>query len=207
MNGRFMLGLMALAMSMTASAANLGTIGPVYPIKESHAIEQIKARLLAKQASGELARLQEDAAKRARATALTPASVAGLSRAVMPRHYIFDPSVRVEQAMLDQNGRVIVPPGTVVNPLELVSFDRVLLFFDGRDPGQVKAARAILDQETLPVTAILVGGTPMALMRVWDRRVFFDQGGRLVARFGIKAVPATVRRNGLMLQIDEVAAQ
>ncbi|MBK8324891.1 MAG: hypothetical protein IPL06_20020 [Betaproteobacteria bacterium] len=53
------------------------------------------------------------------------------------------------------------------------------------------------------VKPILVAGL-LDLIRRWKRPVFFDQGGALVARLGIRHVPALVSQDGLRLRVDEV---
>ena len=41
--------------------------------------------------------------------------------------------------------QVVVPPGTVVNPLDTVPLSQALLFFDARDRDQVAEARKLID--------------------------------------------------------------
>ena len=48
-------------------------------------------------------------------------------------------------------------------------------------------------------------GAPLELMKARQRRFYFDQGGKLTQKFGIKAVPARVRQSGRMLEISEIA--
>ena len=50
---------------------------------------------------------------------------------------------------------------------------------------------------------ILVKGAPLELMKSRQRRFYFDQGGTLVKRFGIRAVPASVEQQGRVLVITE----
>lgn len=187
-----------------STAAGLGRLGPTYPISEPDMIAAIKAELRAKQASGELDRYQNDAMQRAKASIHTPPIVAGLVRATERRRYYFDPSVRVDESLVDHQGNVIVPGGSVVNPLDYSAFNQVLLFLDGRDVDQVAHAQRILATEPRLVKPILVAGSPPALMEAWNRRVFFDQQGLLTQRFGIQRVPAIVRREGNRLLIEEL---
>ena len=42
-------------------------------------------------------------------------------------------------------------------------------------------------------------------MRTRKVRLYFDQGGNLTNKFGIKAVPAVVEQEGKMLKVREVA--
>lgn len=204
----FVLGMVLASTAGVAMSAaqgiDLGTRGPVYPIGEPNMLDEIKSVLKAKEASGELARLQEEAVRRARERITTPAPVAGLAKVAMSRKRLYDPSVRFDEAIVDHQGKTVVAPGTVVNPLDHVTLNKVLMFFDGRDPAQVQWAKTFAAREKLEVTPILVAGSPVRLMDEWGRRVFFDQGGELVRKFGIRAVPTTVRQQGDRLELEEL---
>ena len=104
----------------------------------------------------------------------------------------------------DAEGRVIVPPGTVVNPLDTVSLSQALLFIDARDREQVARARKLIDERQGKVKVILTGGSYLDLMRRWQRPVFYDQQGNLTTKLGIRQVPALVTQDGRRLRIDEL---
>lgn len=194
------------AWSAPAPGADLGVIGPLHPIAEPDMLDEIQAVLRARQASGELERLQQAAHRRMRAAIETPAAVRGLQRAMRKRTWEVDPSVRFDAPIVDPEGRTVVPAGTLANPLSVVRLSKVLLFIDGRDRAQVAAARRLMDGSPLPVVPVLTAGSPPALARAWQRPVFFDQDGRLVQRFGIQAVPAKVSQQGLRLRVEEFPA-
>lgn len=204
-------GLLALALAMvaylwpvSAEARDLGSIGPVHEIAEPDMIKEIKARLQAKKDAGELDKMEAEARRRIQARIETPLPVPGLLRATAARTYHFDPSVRFDEAVVDQKGRVLIPAGMLANPLSVVSLPATLLFFDGRDPAQVAMAKAEVMRATGPINPILVAGSPLSLMRLWKRPVYFDQGGAMVRRFGITTVPARVTQDGKLLRIQEV---
>ena len=91
-----------------------------------------------------------------------------------------------------------------MNPLDHVSLRERLVFFDGRDRRQVAFAQQALASPEGGAKPILVAGEPLALMRSWKRRVFYDQGGSLSRRLGIRQVPAVVSQEGKRLRVDEV---
>jgi conjugal transfer pilus assembly protein TraW len=190
-----------------ASARDLGTYGPVYAIQEPDMLDTIMAVLKEKQASGELARIEAQGRQEVMARIRTPLPVLGLRRVQVPKTWHFDPSVRFEEPVLDDNGRVIVPAGTVANPLDVVSVRSTWFLFDGRDPKQVALAKLELDRSNTPLKLILVGGSPLALAEQWKRPVYFDQGGRTVKRLGLTAVPARVRQDGRFLLVEEIPPQ
>jgi conjugal transfer pilus assembly protein TraW len=193
----------ALFWPLSAWPRDIGALGPVYPIAEPDMVDDIKGRLRAKEASGELAAIEAQARERVRRRIETPEPVPGLRRAQVARSYHFDPSVRFDETVVDAKGRVVVPAGALANPLSVVTLTSAWLLFDGRDPRQVALARAEVESSSRPVKPILVGGSPAALTREWGRQVFFDQGGRLVQRLGIQVVPARVTQDGQLLLVQE----
>ena len=118
--------------------------------------------------------------------------------------YYYDPSVTVPYPIPDATGRVLIAPGTTVNPLDTVSLSKRLLFFDARDPQQVREASAVIERHRGQVKPILTGGAYMNLMRRWKLRVYYDQQGILTKQLGIRAVPALVSQEGKRLRIDEL---
>jgi conjugal transfer pilus assembly protein TraW len=196
--------VLAVSALTNVQAESLGAIGPTYPIAEQSLLDQITTRLKEKERTGELQRLQE--AMRAKATQAVnnPAPIAGLRTADTARTYYFDPSVTLGQNLLDERGRLMFPAGTVKNPLDVVTMTKHLLFFDARDPRQVRRARGLIDAYHGRVKPILVGGSYMQLMKTWQIPVYYDQRGSLVRRLGISAVPALVTQEGKRLRIDEL---
>ena len=113
----------------------------------------------------------------------------------------------MEEAITDGQGHVIVAAGTRHNPLDVVTLTRQMLFFDARDPDQVRLARAKLDELGGRLKLILTGGSYMELMKRWQVQVYYDQGGLLVKRLGIAQVPALVAQDGKRLRVDEMVPQ
>ena len=187
-----------------ALAVDLGVIGPLHPIAEPHLIDEIKSILKKKEETGELARLQKEAQQRAINAIEQPQPVPGLMTATSARVFYFDPSIQVTQSIVDDKGQVIVAAGTIVNPLETIGLSRPLFFFDARDPRQEAHARKLMTTQPTGILPILTGGSYMELMRRWKTRVYFDQGGEITRRFGIRQVPALVSQEGKRLRIEEL---
>ena len=200
------LALLCLTLIATgvARAQDLGVIGPVYAIAEPSLIEVMQARLQEIQANGTLERLERESQARIAREIEQPAPVAGIARATRARSFFYDPSIEIPDPITDATGRVIVAPGTRVNPLDTVSLSRPLLFFDARDGKQVDRARHLLGERHGQLKLILTGGSYLDLMRRLKRPVFFDQQGHLTAKLGIRHVPALVTQDGKRLRIDEL---
>jgi conjugal transfer pilus assembly protein TraW len=194
----------AMLLSVAACAQDLGVVGPVYPIAEPSLLEVILARLRNAEATGELARVQRDAQARAKKQIEQPAAIVKLTKTTQARSFYYDPSIVVPYAIHDADGKLLVPPGTRVNPLDTVSLSQALLFIDARDTAQVKRASGILDERGGKLKVILTGGSYLDLMRRWKRPVFFDQQGTLTDKLGIRHVPALVTQDGKRLKIEEI---
>ena len=180
-------------------------LGPVYPIAEPNILEDIERVLRKKESSGELQRLQKEAVERSKKSAEEPRPVAGIGRVQQNRTFYWDPSVTANEAIKDASGNVIVQAGQKVNPLDYVSLSKHLFFFDGRDPAQVIKAQAMIQHYGGMIKPILVAGPVAKLSRDWKQQVYFDQGGALVRKLGIVAVPALVSQQDKRLRIDEIA--
>lgn len=187
-----------------AGAVDLGTIGPTYEIGEPHLLAFIERRLREKERSGELQRLAEAARARGIDTVRQPPPVEGLRTTERPRTFYVDPSFTLDRNITDPQGRLMFAVGTRKNPLEVVSLSRHLLFFDARDPRQVKHARELSGRYAGRIKPILTGGSYLDLMKAWRVPVYYDQSGTLTRRFGIRQVPALVSQDGLRLRIDEL---
>lgn len=187
-----------------ASAVDLGTIGPTYEIAEPHLLAFIEQRLREKERSGELQRLAEAARARGIDTVRQPPPVEGLRTTERPRTFYVDPSFTLDRNITDPQGRLMFAAGTRKNPLEVVSLSRHLLFFDARDPRQVKHARELSGRYAGRIKPILTGGSYLDLMKAWRVPVYYDQSGTLTRRFGIRQVPALVSQDGLRLRVDEL---
>jgi conjugal transfer pilus assembly protein TraW len=203
-HGRTALVAAAILLSFAAGGQDLGVIGPVYPITEPSLLEVILSKLREAETTGVLARLQRDTQANVKRGIEQPEPVAKITKTTRARSFYYDPSIVVPYAIADADGKVIVAPGTKVNPLDTVSLSKRLLFIDARDATQVGRARNILDERGGKVKVILTGGSYLDLMRRWERPVFFDQQGTLTTKLGIRHVPALVSQEGRRLRIDEI---
>lgn len=198
--------LVALALLTThaAAALDLGVIGPVYEIAEPSLIEVIHARLHELDASGALARLQRESQMRITREVVEPVPVSGIVKTTHARSFHFDPSIEVPYPVTDADGRVLVAPGTRVNPLDTVSLSRPLLFIDARDEAQIESAVRLLAEHRGELKLILTAGSYLDLSRRLKQAVFFDQQGSLTTKLGIRHVPALVTQDDKQLRIDEL---
>lgn len=199
---RIVVGISLVLLAANAVAAE--QIGPSYPITEPDMLKEIQRVLREKEKSGELARLKTEAIARSKKSVENPPAVEGLVHTRFPRTYYHDPSYRVPQTLTGPNGELIARAGDTINPLDYVSLSKHLLFFDGRDDAQVAKAKQLIAHYNGKVKPIMTAGAVLELTRKWKRQVYFDQGGTLVKKLGIRQLPALVSQEGKKLRIDEL---
>ncbi len=192
--------LAAMLLALPAAAKDLGVRGATWPVAEPDLLEEIEARLLEMERSGELARLETEARERARRKLEEPDPVPGIVPAREQRSRLFDPAIVVAQDIRMPDGVLIAAAGTRVNPLERLPLTRDLIFVDGRRAAEIAWALA----RERPAKIVLLAGRPLDLMRRHRRPFFFDVSGRLAARFGIGLTPSLVEQEGARLRITEI---
>ena len=195
--------LLSAALSSAVSAKDLGVRGATWPVAEPDLLEQIEARLREMERSGELARLEQEARANARRKLEEPDPVPGIAPATRERVRLWDPAITVARDIRTPDGTLIAAAGTRVNPLERTTLVRDLLFVDGRREAEIAWALS----HDRPAKIVLLAGRPLELMRRHRRPFFFDQGGRLAARFGLRFTPSLAEQAGSQLRITEIPVE
>ena len=200
---RLLLILLLTTGSVHATVYDLGVVGQAYEIAEPDMLQGFYSKLRHAEANGKMAEVEAEIKQRFIDHANRPKGVL-LPRAEEHRVYYYDPSTVLTQDIIDHEGNVLWPVGTKINPLEYISMSQQWLFFDGDDPEQAAWARDYMQRYPNRVRLILIQGAVLKLAKAWDTRLYFDQRGTYVEKFGIKAVPAILSQEGKKLRIDEV---
>ena len=187
-----------------ASVKDLGVRGATWPVAEPDLLDEIEARLLEMERSGELARFERQARERARQSLEAPEPVPGIAPARERKSRLFDPAIVVGRDIRGPDGALIAAAGTRVNPLEHSPLTRALLFVDGRRAAEIVWALERMKPGDRPVKIVLLAGRPLDLMRRHGRPFFFDVGGRLAARLRLRATPTLVAQEGTQLRLTEI---
>ena len=208
-----------------SQAKDLGTYGIIYPIEEVDPLQLIQQKLKGMEERGEIEQHNHALQMRTKALVERPKPVEGIGKAIKSRVFTYDPTYIVPEDIKDHLGRIIHARGTKINPLETVSLSQELVFIDGEDPEQkawafcriqysVSSSTGLilgLDprtedkvQKNNKVRLILVKGAPLALSEEWGVLVYFDQGGFLCKKLGIKHVPAVVTQDKTRIIVEEV---
>lgn len=201
-----LINLLGLLMPINSYAVNCGTQGSLYPIKEQSALEMIQQRLAQLEASGEIAKHQQQLKEQAIATIEKPKPITGLTITQHPRVFEKDLTLTVPEDIKGANGEIIHKAGTRINPLanRLIHTKKVLIFLDGDDKKQVQWALNEHQKRKGLAKLVLIKGQPLELMRTFEVPFYFDQSGRLVRYFGFEHVPAMVYQQDDKLMIAEV---
>lgn len=187
-------------------AADHGQMGATFPIIENDLLTMIETRLRHLEANGQIDVLQRQMQEQAVASVRRPKPVEGLTPAMARREWLYDPSIITEEDIVDAKGNVITPAGTRINPLDLVEMRQELVFVDGSTAQIDWAVRTYSDARA---KIVFVAGSPFDAMKPWQRRFYFDQGGKLTGKFGIRHTPAIVSgaivtKSGKALKVSEV---
>lgn len=174
---------------------DFGIQGELFPIWEENLAQFFKRTLAQKFSSGVFRQLLDDLESNAK----HPAPIALLESKVR-RPYLFDPSYTVKESIRDLKGSVLIPQGTIINPLKKVQLSSGLLFLDGDNPAHILWAR----KQAGEFKWILIQGDPYELESQEKRPIYFDQKGALTSKLSLKAVPARVIQEGERLKIEEI---
>lgn len=189
---------------LSAGSKDLGIHGQVFEIAEKDLLEEIHQKLSRFQKDGMLEEIQKQHARQARQSVDRPKTVEGLARALKSRTWLHDPSLLIPKDIKDHKGRLIARAGTVINPLDTVRFARPFVFINSDDAEQLAWLKDSFSLKEASLKVILTQGRPLKLAESLKMPVYFDQGGKLVQHFGIKALPAVVRQEGKKLRVAEI---
>lgn len=198
----FILAMLGCTVPQAASARDYGQQGAVFAVLETDLLKVIELRLKDLEASGGIERMNREFAGRAERKVQRPDPVPGMALAVRDRSWTYDPAIVIDHDVTDPRGRLIARRGQRINPLELLPVKIALVFIDGDEEAQVRWA--VAHYRETDARLIMVRGAPLEAMTRYQRRFYFDQGGALVDRFGIRAVPAVVETAGLVMQVREI---
>lgn len=195
--------LVLLGCSFASCSKSLGVVGETFPIAEMSFLEFIEHRLRELSDNGTLKAMESQWQARA-ADHINRPTPLGLPRATQKRKTHYDPSMRLTQAILDEQGRVLYPSGTQVNSLEqLPTYAPCWLLFNADDVAQKRWAAYAMHQCKNP-KLILTGGSVYDAEIELNAVIYFDQGARLSSRFQLQAVPARITREANRLLIEEL---
>ncbi len=192
-----LLFLIILLSASLVDARDLGFQGETFSIKEENLKEVIQSKAESSRFDAAQKRL---VAEKIQNEGELFKKVSWLEKALKYTCFFYSPSKTLYEDILDAEGKVLHKKGTEVNPLDHITLDSGLLFFDGSDPRQVEWA----ESQEGEFKWILIAGSPLKLQEEKERPIFFDQGGVYSKKFGLKRFPCRITQSGTSLLIEEI---
>lgn len=193
-----LLGLMLIS---SCCGKDLGQLGETMPIAEEDLLKVMMSKLQQLEQTGELQQHQQYIQNKVKQRVVEPVANK-LPETVKQREFYYDPTITVEEDLLDHQGNIFRRKGEQINPLNTYSFKEPWLFFDANSKRQKQFALKKLKNSKLKL--ILIAGKPLDLMQEIKQPVYFDQFGWLIKKFNITQVPALVEQQGKKLKITEI---
>jgi len=183
-------------------AKNFGIFGQAFPIEEQNLKRglQEKASHLSQSDVEKRSQLLGEKIKK---EGLLFKKISWIEEASHYHSFFYDPSISLEEDILDADGNILFKKGMKLNPLEHVTLDSGLLFFDGNNPKHIDWA----ESQTGEFKWILIGGDPLNLQEDKEHPVFFDQGGFYSKKFQVKHVPCRITQSARALLVEEIPIQ
>jgi len=178
---------------------DLGQYGSLFEIIEEDMLDYLMKRLHFLKASGKLQEMEDDLKNKAKEKVINPTPVENLSETRIERSFIHDPSLIVDEDIKDHEGRLIARAGQRVNPLQHLSLSKGMVFIDGTKEDQVDWAIGHQDKYKI----VLTNGSPLKRQEQFGTKFYFDQGGIITKRYGIRHVPARFEQEGDHLRVTE----
>jgi conjugal transfer pilus assembly protein TraW len=186
----------------SAPELDLGVVGPVREITEPDLVALIKA---------EVAKAQiEASAMESVSSFWQRTSFIELPKASEHRVRRLDPTVTTEDELRDHNGRLLVPAGITINPLERLPFTSRLVVFDGMDAEERAWAREHVhpERKTILITTRIdreVGWPAWKRLHKGLGQPVYLLPAKLAERFAIEATPTLIEAapDGQALLITE----
>lgn len=196
-----------IGFSSSLFSKDFGIVGHTYPITEMDLLVWLNIKMQRWLAIHSLEDYQKAWEKRARKSVLTPPRVKNITVTKKQKTWQFDPSIQINRNIFSANGKRLISRGQRVNPLDYTRLHSQLIFFNANKSKQrcwVKNRMTEVSKTpTIKLKLILVAGNIESATKQLKQRVYFDQQGKLVQRFGIQHVPALVKQVGNHLQITE----
>ena len=133
----------------TGSFGDLGTFGETVPVAEPDIREVMKAKM----AGIDWKKKQEAAQKNFFRKRAEYGNDVLLEYAMYRRDRLIDPSVTAEEDITDKYGKVLLPAGTRVNPLDITPLGSVLAVFDPGRESEIGEIRKFLAEKGLDTSS------------------------------------------------------
>lgn len=189
--------LLATNAPLFTRAKNLGVHGPTFVIEERNLLDVIQTKLQHLLKNGKIASINSQILEKVKHAALNPKPT-NLPTTTGYSFRLFDPTYLVKHDITDHKGTIIAKAGTRINPLDQFKWGTPIILINGDDSDQITWAK------TMKAKLVLVKGKPFQIAKDKNRRVYFDQGAKIIQHFGITHIPTKISQRGKSLLIEEL---
>ena len=180
---------------------HLGTRGPVQEISERDLIAVMQERAAALD--------MEEKKKETIRTYWERADFISLTPAPDESRRLIDPSIVVPDGLRDANGKEILPPGSVINPLDMLPFNMRLVIFNPNRKAEMEWVGSL---EKAPGLNTIYMATELDRESGWDHLEEVESGldsavylltPDVSTRFELRHTPSLVTSDGRHFVVDE----
>ncbi len=188
--------------SVPAEGKDLGTYGAVYPITESDALYELKA----KAARVDWSKMFSRDRVAGKIRGYRPKDLRKLPAALHDRAFLVDMTYTLDRDIPDGKGGILYQKGYTFNPLDYISFNRTLVIIDGSDRRQVEWFQRSPWRKDMNAMLLLSGGSWSKIGERLKRPVFYADR-LMVTRLKLQAVPSVAVRTGRFMEVREYAVR
>lgn len=187
---------------------DLGKLGPVVGISEPNLMDVIARRIQTVD--------WEEKKNRAVENVWNNVPMYPLPAATEDRIIKIDPTVEALQDIKDANGRVLISAGTRVNPLDIKTFDSILIVFNPLREQELQVAKTMVEEyvnsgkSVIPVLSEIDKAQGWEMYNGIAREInhpVYMLTPELKQRFGIMRTLSVVRASGRFFELREVKVE
>lgn len=180
----------------TCLAQVVGQKGATYSIAEQDAYEELMARIKSINWDKVFAKYK------AKAEESTKVNF-NLGKAREDRVFNIDPTYTLQFDIIDENGNIIYPKGFRFNPLDYISFNYQLVFFDGNSVKEIDWVKKQDWFNNWNVIFVITKGDVVRAERILGKSVFMATP-QMIEKFKVSKTPSILNAEGKKLVIKEV---
>jgi len=191
-------GLVFVLLVTPVYGKNLGVVGATYPIAERDALEEVEEKVKGVNWSEYFSRQRiERAVKRYKP------DIKHLPEAKENRTFTVDMTYTLDFDISDGKGGILYPKGYTFSPLDYVLLPNTIVIINPLNKKQLEWFREEYNKN-VRVTLLITDGSPMELMEVFKRPVYFANN-LILEKFKVNALPAVISQKGRFIEVSQVS--
>ena len=181
-----------------ALAVDLGVVGKTYPIVERDASDELKERVKSVNWQKMLEKNGIERMKKYK-----PDTIKSLPRATEDRVRMVSMNYTLEFDITDGKGNIIYPKGYMFNPLDFMTYTRIIVVINGADRDQVEWFKKSPYYKKSNVMILITDGNYYDLSGELGQPVYFAHE-KIVSRLQLNHVPSVATQKKRMMEVSEI---